>query len=163
MKNRTAVSMLSLALLLTSSLATSRPILAAQASEPKDVSKLLVEAKAQAMQLKQDAETMEAYTRSDVTWRSQACISDVVRDDVNAFSRQIAKLQAAAENAQPEQKVLIEKMRPVAYGLVSNTNAVIASLNRGHNCVFDPGYRDSVKKNIELADKLLDLLSEATR
>lgn len=163
MKNRTAVSMLSLALLLTGSLATSRIMLAADAPESKEVSKLLVEAKTQAMQLKQDAETMESFTRSDVGWTSHVCVSDQVREDVNLMVRQITKIQAAQETAAPWQKALVERVRPVVSELVANTNDVIGDLNKTQNCLNDPKYKNYIKKNCELAEKLASILSDSLK
>ena len=55
--------------------------------DSEQVSKLLSEAKTQAFQLKEDASTMEAYTRSNLGWESHAAAIEQMKEHINAAGR----------------------------------------------------------------------------
>ena len=68
---------------------------AAGLPDSEQVSKLLSEAKTMAFQLKEDAATMESFTRSNVTWQSHAVAITQVKEHINAMERQVAALIGA--------------------------------------------------------------------
>jgi hypothetical protein len=158
MKNRTTISLLSLGLLLCGSLAMPRLALASD-TDSKDVTKLLMQTKEQALQLKQEAETLETFTRSDVSRDSHACAVDQIREDVDALARQVAKLDELVKDGSPWQKDAVERIRPVAYELVSNANAMIHNLNSG-GCLTSGDYVSYVHANVTLADRLLATIKQ---
>src|SRR5579862_8892455 len=69
-------------------LAASVYLMAAPAAKPVvsdsvKVNVLLVDAKAETAELKLDAETLDRYGRSDMTWESYAAVLDRIKDHVN--------------------------------------------------------------------------------
>ena len=154
MKNRTTVSLLGLGLLLTSFMITPRLASAVDVPDSKEVTKLLVQAKAQALQLKQDAEILESFTHSDISRQSHACAADQVAADIDALTHQVAKLDEAVKAGSPWQKDAVEHIKPVAYDLVSNADAVIRGINKG-GCLTGGDYADYVRANVTLSDRLL--------
>src|SRR5579872_6100286 len=108
MKTRkTTVWMGTLPLVLGGFLATSPVIRAGEVSDSEQVSQLLSEAKTQAFQLKEDAVTMESFTRMKVSHETQAAAINQIKDHVNALVGQAAKLQDAESLASPWQKQAI--------------------------------------------------------
>ena len=60
--------------------------------DSKEVSDLLSQAKTQAIQLKNDAADMEAFTRSNLSWQSHALKITEIKQDVNKVGETVAKL-----------------------------------------------------------------------
>src|SRR5580700_3851009 len=61
------------------------------------VSKLLSEAKKQAFQLRADAVTMEAFTRSAISSEGHASSIIRIKRDVNAIAQELTKLNATRD------------------------------------------------------------------
>ena len=93
MNNKTITWIGTSALLLGGFLAVSRVASAAAAPDSEQVSKLLSDAKTTAFQLKEDAVTMEGFTRMNVSWQSHAVAINQIKDHINALEKQTAKLK----------------------------------------------------------------------
>ena len=63
----------------------------ADVPDSEQVSKLLSEAKTQAFQLREDASTMESYTRSNASWQSHSAAVDQMKEHINAAGRTLTK------------------------------------------------------------------------
>src|SRR5271165_4394030 len=87
-------------------------VIATEVPDSEQVSKLLSEAKTMAFQLKEDAATMETYTRMDVSWASHAEAINAIREHVNALAKHVAKLKDARAAASPWQKTAIDRINP---------------------------------------------------
>ena len=74
------------------------------APDSEQVSKLLSEAKTLAFQVKEDAVTMESFTRMNLSWDAHKAAITQIRERVNDLGRQVAKLNAAKSSASPWQK-----------------------------------------------------------
>src|ERR1019366_4887689 len=93
--------------------------------DSEQVSKLLSEAKTMAFQLKEDAVTMESFTRMATTWESHAAAIHQIREHINALGRQVGKLKAAEGDASPWQKTAIDRINPYLDEMSGYTGAVI--------------------------------------
>src|SRR5215472_10578267 len=80
--------------------------------DSEQVNKLLSETKTMAFQLKEDAATMEGYTRMNVSWESHKVAINQIKDHVNALRRQVEKLDQAKATASPWQKAAIVRITP---------------------------------------------------
>src|SRR5258708_36162516 len=82
-----------LTLLLFSSLA----VLAASQNDEgnPEVTRLLADAREKAAVLSQDADEMEALTRSDVSWQTHATMLNTIKEHVNDLARTVEKLNAS--------------------------------------------------------------------
>ena len=161
MKNRTTISLLSLGLLLSGCcLIMPRLASASDATDSKEVTKLLMQTKDQALQLKQEAETLESFTRSDVSKESHACAVDQIKEDVDALARQVARMDDLVKEGSPWQKDAVERIRPVVYELVSNADAMIHNLNHT-DCLTSGTYVGYVHANVTLSDRLLADLKQS--
>ncbi|HEY6340089.1 MAG TPA: hypothetical protein VIY49_01240 [Bryobacteraceae bacterium] len=104
------------------------PARAADVPDDQQVTKLLSETKTMAFQLKEDAGFMETFTRTNVSWESQAVAINQIKDHVNALRKQETKLKEAKGGASPWQKAAIDKIGPFLDELEGYTMAIIASL-----------------------------------
>lgn len=145
--------------LLPTSTVTAAARLEAAAPDSEQVSKLLSDAKTMAFQLKEDALTMESYTRMDVSWQTHAATINQIRDHVNALTRQVAKLKDARNNASPWQKIAIDRINPYLDELGGYTTAVIEHINgdRKHTMAE---YKDYLEANADYASDLASMIGD---
>jgi hypothetical protein len=129
------------------------------AQDPQQVSKLLAETKTMAFQLKEDAVTMETFTRMNVSLQSQAVAINEIKDHVNALARQVAILEEAKVNAAPWQKTAIDRIMPFIDELGGYTTAAIEHINgdRKHTLAE---YQDYLVANADYATDLATMIGE---
>jgi hypothetical protein len=130
---------------------------AASVSDSEQVSKLLLEARAQAFQLKEDALEMESFSRANVSPASHKVTINQIKDDINILGRQVAKLQAAEVSASPWQRAAIERINPYLDELGGYTTAVIEHLN-GDQRRNPAEYRDYLQANADYATDLAAMI-----
>jgi hypothetical protein len=151
------VSMGTLPLLLGGLLISSPIIRAGDAPDNEHVSKLLSEAKTQAFQLKEDAQTMESFNRMNVSRETQAATINQIKDHVNGLVRQAAKLQDAENVASPWQKQAIVRIVPFLDELEGYTSAVIEHLSGEQTHTFAE-YQDYLEANADYATDLATMI-----
>jgi len=127
--------------------ATSR---AADAPDSEQVSKLLSEAKTMAFQLKEDAVTMESFTRMNVSWQSHAAAINQIKDHINVLGRQVAKLKDARNTGSAWQQTAIDRITPFLDELGAYTYAVIEHIN-GEKKHTPAEYTDYLEANADYA------------
>lgn len=127
--------------------------------DSEQVSKLLSETKTMAFQLKEDAVTMESFTRMDASWDSHAVAINQIKEDINALGRQTAKLQAVGDTASPWQKTAIARVTPYLDELVGYTTAVIERLNGDRKHTF-ADYKDYLEANADYATDLAAMIGD---
>lgn len=103
---------------------------AAEGVESDRASSILSAAKVQAFQLKEDANTLESYTRSNATWELHAEAINTMKENVNKMGRLLTELQDNRKTAAPWQQAVIDRIIPVAKELAVNTTATIETLNK---------------------------------
>jgi hypothetical protein len=132
---------------------------AGDTSDSEQVSKLLSETKTMAFQLKEDAQTMESFTRMNVSWQSHAAAINQIRDHVNALGRQAAKLEQEKNNAAPWQKVAIDRIKPFLDELGGYTTAVIEHINGDKRHTLEE-YKDYLEANADYASDLAAMVGD---
>ena len=133
---------------------------AGDVQDSEQVSKLLSEAKTMAFQLKEDAETMESYTRSNAGWETHAAAITQIKDHVNALERQAAKLKDAKNTASPWQKTAIDRITPFLDELEGYTSAVIEHINKHPKLLATPEYKDYLEANADYAGDLAAMIGD---
>lgn len=132
---------------------------AADVPDSEQVSKLLSEAKTLAFQVREDAVTMESYTRMNVTWESHAAAISQIKEHVNALGRQVAKLKDARSSASPWQKTAIDRIDPFLDELGGYTSAVIEHL-KGDPKRTPAEYKDYLEANADYASDLAAMIAD---
>jgi len=147
------------ALLLAGFLAAPSTINAADAPDSEQVSKLLSEAKTLAFQVKEDAVTMESYTRMNVSWEAHSAAIHQIKEHVNALGRQVTKLKEARDTASPWQRTAIDRIDPFLDELSGYTEAVIEHLNGATKHTPDE-YKDYLEANADYATDLAAMIGD---
>jgi hypothetical protein len=135
------------------------PISKGAAPDSEQVSKLLSEAKTMAFQLKEDAVTMESFTRMNVSWESHAVAINQVKDHINALVRQEAKLKDARSAGAPWQQTAIDRITPFLDELTGYTYAVIEHIN-GEKKHTPAEYADYLEANADYASDLAAMIGD---
>ena len=125
----------------------------------EQVTKLLVETKAIANQLKEDAVTMESFNYMKVSPESQKIAINQIRDHVNELGKQMAKLNEAKANAAPWQKTAIDRITPFLDELEGYTLAVIEHLS-GTQRHTPAEYQDYLEANADYASDLAAMVTD---
>ena len=146
-------------LLLAGLLATPPPSKAAETPDSEQVSKLLSEAKTMAFELKEDAVTMESFTRMNVSMESHAVAINQIKDHINALTRQTAKLKDAKSAGSPWQQTAIDRIAPFLDELGGYTYAVIEHIN-GKVKHTPAEYKDYLEANADYATDLAAMIGD---
>jgi hypothetical protein len=136
------------------------PASAAVVPDSEHVAKLLSEAKTMAFQLKEDAVTMEGFTRMNVSWESHAVAINQIKEHVNALEKQEAKLKDAKAAAEPWQRTAIDRIVPYLDELEAYTTAVIEHLNQQPKRLFTDDYKDFLEANADYATDLAAMIGD---
>jgi hypothetical protein len=146
-----------LALLALGYLATPKALKAADSAE---VTKLLADAKAEAVELKADAEGMDSFTRSAMNWQSYASKLSMIKEHVNNSGKLLAKLKNAEATGSDWQRAAIKQIEPLLREMADNTEATIKHLSDNPAQVHMQQFKDYVKANYELATDLEALIRD---
>lgn len=101
---------------------------AAKAKDTGDsaqVTQLLADAKAEAVELKNDSEHLEAISKSKLSWESYARSIEMIKEHVNNTGKLLAKLQDTAPSGSPWQQTAIQRIDPLPRELAANTETTI--------------------------------------
>ena len=128
--------------------------------DSEEVSKLLSEAKTEALELKKDAQEMESFTRSKLSWESHAATVERIKEHVNAVGRLVTKLNDARAAASPWQEQAIEQITPLLREMAVNTEATIKLLNANKHRLHTPEYKEYLTTNYEVAMELAALVTD---
>jgi K+-sensing histidine kinase KdpD len=149
------------ALLLAALVSTSLHLKAATPPEDNpQVTQLLEDIQAQAADLQRDADELESFTRSPVSWESHATELESIKEHINKIGQTIQKLQGMRDSASPWQQEAIDRIIPVAQKLASNTTAAIERLNRNRSHLQDPQYQQYLKSNADAARALSSMVRD---
>jgi hypothetical protein len=146
-------------LLLAGLLASPPASKAAGTPDSEQVSKLLSEAKTIAFEMKEDAVTMESFTRMNVSMESHAVAINQIKDHINALERQTGKLKEARETGSPWQQTAIDRITPFLDELGGYTYAVIEHLN-GEVKHTPAEYKDYLQANADYATDLAAMIAD---
>lgn len=123
-----------------------------------EMSKLLSQAKTEALELKMDAEKMESFARTKLSWESHATAVELVKEHVNAVGRLVVKLNETRNTGSPWQQQAVDQITPLLKELASNTTATIEHLNNNKNRLHTPEYKEYLVMNYDLASELSALI-----
>jgi hypothetical protein len=127
---------------------------ARSAAESSKVTRLYSDARVQAQQLKEDADAMEAYSRSDLSWQWHVDAINKIRDDVNNLGRLLQQMDEDSVGAAPWQQTALDNIKPLAVELANDTVVAIDRLNRYPERVNTGDFQHRVDAIVESADHL---------
>lgn len=133
---------------------------ASSVGDSEEVSKLLSEAKSEAIELRYDAEKMEAFTRSKLNWESFATKINEIREHVNKAGELLARLNQVRETGLPWQQQAIDHILPALKELAENTESTIEYLNENRRLIHNKEMENYCLVNYELAKELAALVGD---
>jgi hypothetical protein len=128
--------------------------------DSEEVSKLLAEAKSEALELRDDAENMQSFTRSKLSWQSFANKISEIKHHVNKTGELLAKLNGVREAGSSWQQQAIDRITPTLKELAANTEATIQHLNDNKTSVHSEALENYCDVNYQLAKELAALVGD---
>ena len=125
-------------------------------SFPKEASDLLKEVQVLSGRLRMDADRLESFTRSNLSWQSHGGQLTLVKEHINQMGGHLERLQEIRHVTSPWQQQAIDRIIPVAVEVASRTQAAIEHLNENQSYLFAPTYTDHLSTIAEQAGTLND-------
>jgi hypothetical protein len=132
----------------------------AQNPDSPEINDLLKEVKTHAVLAEDDALTLEAYTRSKLSFLSHASRLSQMRGHANEMIDEFNKLGTLKASGSPWQQDAIDRISPLLNEMATHLTATINHLNDNHARIGMPPYKDYVKTNRELMTKTARLISD---
>src|ERR1700740_1752666 len=85
----------------------------AQTRDSDEISGLLSQARTQAWQAAQDADTLQSYTMSPMTWESHATQLRLIQDRVNVLAKTTQQLNDLRSQGSQWQQTAIDRINPL--------------------------------------------------
>lgn len=136
------------------------PFLAAQNPDSARINDLLQQAKEHAAQANLNAEKLDGYTRSRLSWQSHAAELNRMTENINELGKDVAALAAARDEGSPWQQEAIDDIDPLLRSMADHLGSMITHLADHQNQVHLQPYKDYAKANYELSDKLLRMIRD---
>lgn len=128
--------------------------------DSEEITKLLSDAKIQALDLKTASEQLESLTHRNTSWEHHADVIAKMKVQINATGNLLAKMSGVRSSGSPWQQQAIDQITPLLKELAANTTATIEHLNDNKGRLNTPAYREYVLTNYDLASELSALISD---
>ena len=125
-----------------------------------EITALLADAKDEAAQLRQDTAEMEAFTRSNISWKTYASKLDRVTGHLNDLGSLGGKLSNARAGGSPWQQDAIDRINPLLKELAASVGATIKQLSEHQSLVHSSHYKEYVQATHQQANNLTSLISD---
>jgi hypothetical protein len=133
---------------------------ATEAGDSAQISKLLADAKVEAVELKHDSADLESFTKSKLHWETYGRKVEMIREHVNNTGKLLAQLKEAETTGSPWQQTAIKQIEPFLRELADNTTATIEHLNNNREKIHFQAFKDYVQINYELSTELEALIRD---
>jgi hypothetical protein len=131
----------------------------ASRDESQQLTQLLSDASAEALELANDANETRALILNDENWITHALMLAKVKAHVDNMAIIIEKLSKAEKSGSELQEQAVERMLPLVKELSVNTTAAINYLNQNKTRPLSGTYAQYLQKNAETASQLSSMIS----
>jgi hypothetical protein len=135
------------------------PAMGAVQGDSAKASALLVDAKSETIELRNAADGLDRFTRSDVSWESYVVVLERVKEHVNLTGKIVNKLMALRAECAPWQVQAVDKIVPALNALATDTEVLMKRINENQSLVHSPVFRTEAAENAALAGKLADIVA----
>lgn len=125
----------------------------------KEASNLLGEVRTLSGELRNDADRLESFRLSNLSWQTHGDQLTRVKEHINAMGDRLERLQEIRHVTAPWQQQAINQIVPVAVEIASRTQAAFEHLNENQSYLFAPTYTDHLTTIAEQARTLNDSAS----
>lgn len=136
------------------------PFAGAQNPDSTRVNDLLQQAREHAAQANLNAEKLDGYTRSKLSWQSHAFELNRMKENVNDLGRDVADLTAAREEGSPWQREAIDDIDPLLRSMAGHLSSMITHLSDNKNQIHLPPYKEYARANYEYSERLLRMIRD---
>lgn len=134
--------------------------LTAQKPDSKQITDLFAEMKQHATLAEDDANLLESYTRSGVSWESHARALDTIKEHVNALGVDYKEAIRLRDEGSPWQREAIDRVGPLLQGMASHLTATLEHHGKNPSHVRMQPYRDYVLANQQYAARTSALIRD---
>jgi hypothetical protein len=121
------------------------------------VSALLSQTKLEAIRLREDANQMKDFVRSNVAWDTHAAYSGLIADDIVAMLDKINQLDRARSSGSAWQQNAIDKIKPLMKELAATTEALAKAMLE--KPIDRTEFNEYLQANYDNAEQLAALIS----
>lgn len=132
----------------------------AQSSDSPRVNELLKNVKGHAALATHDAELLESFTRSNLSFESHATQINMIKEHINNLIEDHNGMIAARDEASPWQQRAIDRTDPLVKEIADRLTATINHLNKNQSQIKMKAYQDYVHSNYELITTLDKMVSD---
>ena len=122
-----------------------------------EVSILMGQARADAVQADKDITALETYLLANIPWQTHFLRLETIQVDVNNLLKDLKQLNAIKEEATPSQQDAINRLDPLVHSMSFNIAATIKYLNHNHSTVNMPVCTEHVRANRLLLDSICNV------
>ena len=128
-------------------------LLMAQKQDSTEINDLLEQAKSYADLAVKDADTLQSYTLSRLSWESHARQVEVIKQHINNLGKIHQELSDKRELGSPWQQEAIDRVDPLLREMADNLTNTINHMNENRSHIHFKSYRDYTRASFELADR----------
>jgi hypothetical protein len=130
-----------------------------QTTDSSAITDLLKEARAHAALAERDSETLESYTRSNVSWQAHANRLTEIQGHANDLINDFNQLKSMRDQGTPWQQEAIDRINPLLHNMGDHLTATIQHFNTNQRGLRMPAFREYVTANRELMSKTSKLIA----
>lgn len=153
-------SFLTLALIALLALVAGPSSANAQNKDSAQISHLFRQADAHAVQLARDAEELDSYSNSRMSWESHANQLESMRTHINQMGKLLAEMQDMRDEASPWQQDAIDRVEPILRELADQMTITIEHGSKYPNRIHFPEYKSYTKACAELASQTSRMVAD---
>ncbi len=135
-------------------------IASVQNTDSKKVSNLFAQVKEHATLAEDDAQTLEAYTRSGTSWQLHANQLRMIKEHVNDLLADYSEMTGVRDEGSPWQQEAIDQLRPVLKAMADHLNATILHQRENPTHVKMGPFVNYVHGNTEYVAKAASLIHD---
>ncbi|KAA6460960.1 hypothetical protein DYQ86_11840 [Acidobacteria bacterium AB60] len=132
----------------------------AQNADSSDINQLLNEIKTHAVLAEDDAQTLDAYTRSNTSTESHADRLRQVKVHTNDLIEDFNRMKELRPFGSPWQQEAIDRIQPLLQQMSSHLRATLNYYKENRHLVQMPPYRSYIKSNRQYITRATRLISD---
>lgn len=132
----------------------------AQSADSEKINELFNNIRQHASHAEADAELLESYTRSKMSWESHARRIESIRSHVKDLAADFNEASALRPEGSKWQQEAIDQLQPVLQGMADHIKATIDHLNDNKNNVHMQPWIDYVHANRDYAVRAAELIRD---
>lgn len=132
----------------------------AQVADSAHVTHLLTNAEHYSNLAANDAEILESFTRSKLSWQSHSAQLELIRENVNNLGKVVQQLNDARSEGSPWQQTAIFRINPLMREIAAQLTATIDHLTANQSRIEMKPYQDYTRATYEVTRRAALTISD---